>query len=87
VGVAAWRLGAGRARKEDTVEPAAGVRLLVDIGEPVQAGQPLLELHTNRPDSLAGTRAVLACAARLLDEHATAPARPPLVHATLAGPS
>jgi thymidine phosphorylase len=83
VGVAAWRLGAGRARKEDTVDPAAGVRLLVDIGEPVQAGQPLLELHTNRPDSLPGARAVLAGAARLLDEHAAAPARPTLVHATL----
>jgi thymidine phosphorylase len=83
VGVAAWRLGAGRARKEDPVDPAAGVRLLVDAGEPVVAGQPLLELHTDRPGSLPGARTALAGAARLLDENAPAPDRPPLVHAAL----
>ena len=32
VGVAAWRLGAGRARQSDAVQAAAGVRLLVDLG-------------------------------------------------------
>ncbi|HEY0576868.1 MAG TPA: thymidine phosphorylase [Pseudonocardia sp.] len=63
VGVAAWLLGAGRARKEDAVDPAAGIRLLVDPGEPVAAGQPLLELHTDRPDALEGARAALAGAA------------------------
>ncbi|HVL82882.1 MAG TPA: thymidine phosphorylase [Pseudonocardia sp.] len=60
VGVAAWRLGAGRARKEDPVQAAAGVRLLVGPGEPVRAGQPLLELHTDTPDAIAGARAALA---------------------------
>jgi thymidine phosphorylase len=46
VGVAAWRLGAGRARKEDPVSAAAGVVLRRRPGERVRAGEPLLELHT-----------------------------------------
>ncbi|MGH3980365.1 MAG: thymidine phosphorylase [Pseudonocardiaceae bacterium] len=52
VGVAAWRLGAGRSRKEDPVQAAAGVRCLVKPGERVAAGQPLLELHTDTPDAV-----------------------------------
>jgi len=59
VGVAAWRLGAGRARQSDAVQAAAGVRLLVELGEPVEAGQPLLELHTDTPDAVPGARAAL----------------------------
>jgi thymidine phosphorylase len=47
VGTAAWRLGAGRARKEDAVSPAAGVRVLAAPGEAVTAGAPVLELHTD----------------------------------------
>ena len=47
VGVAAWRLGAGRARKEDPVSAAAGVLCLVKPGERVEAGQPVLELRTD----------------------------------------
>ncbi|NMH95428.1 thymidine phosphorylase, partial [Pseudonocardia bannensis] len=67
VGTAAWRLGAGRARKEHSVQEAAGVRLLVDVGEQVTAGQPLLELHTDTPDALPGARAALA-AGLLVDD-------------------
>jgi thymidine phosphorylase len=47
VGVAAWRLGAGRARKEDPVSPVAGVLLRRRPGERVHAGEPLLELRTD----------------------------------------
>jgi len=53
VGVAAWRLGAGRARKEDPVSPGAGVVLLAKPGDRVQAGQPLLELHADEPERFA----------------------------------
>ncbi|MFC4004497.1 thymidine phosphorylase [Prauserella oleivorans] len=52
VGVAAWRLGAGRARKEDPVQAAAGVRCLAKPGERVERGAPLLELHTDTPDAV-----------------------------------
>ena len=48
-GIAAWRLGAGRARKEDPVDHAAGIDLHVKIGEPVRAGQPLLTMHSSDP--------------------------------------
>ena len=44
VGVAAWRLGAGRARKEDPVSASAGVIMHAKPGDIVHAGDPLLEL-------------------------------------------
>ena len=47
VGVAAWRLGAGRARKEDRVSAAAGIICLTKPGEEVSAGDALLELHAD----------------------------------------
>jgi thymidine phosphorylase len=47
VGTAAWRLGAGRARKEDDVSAAAGVICLAKPGDRVEAGQPLLELRAD----------------------------------------
>jgi thymidine phosphorylase len=49
VGVASWRLGAGRARKEDPVSAGAGVVLLAKPGDEVTIGQPLLELHADEP--------------------------------------
>jgi len=59
VGVAAWRLGAGRARKEDPVSPGAGVVLLAKPGDSVQAGQPLLELHADDPARFDGALSAL----------------------------
>jgi thymidine phosphorylase len=50
VGLAAWRLGAGRARKEDPVQAAAGVELLAKPGDVVTQGQDLLRLHTDEPE-------------------------------------
>jgi thymidine phosphorylase len=73
VGVAAWRLGAGRARKEDAVQAGAGVRLLVEVGEEVEAGQPLLELHTDTPDAVAGARAALSSGLVVSEEPAERP--------------
>jgi thymidine phosphorylase len=61
VGVAAWRLGAGRARKEDAVSAAAGVVVLKKPGDEVELNEPVLELHAEDParfdaaaESLAG---------------------------------
>ncbi|MDX3338863.1 thymidine phosphorylase [Streptomyces fimicarius] len=50
VGVAAWRLGAGRARKEDPVQAGAGVELHAKPGDTVTEGQPLMTLHTDTPE-------------------------------------
>ncbi|GAA2246374.1 thymidine phosphorylase [Rarobacter faecitabidus] len=53
VGVAAWRLGAGRARKEDDVQAAAGIEIHAPIGTTVRKGDPLLTLHTDTPERFA----------------------------------
>ncbi|WP_131105354.1 thymidine phosphorylase [Ornithinimicrobium sufpigmenti] len=50
VGVSAWRLGAGRARKEDPVQAAAGIELHAKPGDTVTQGQPLMTLHTDTPE-------------------------------------
>jgi thymidine phosphorylase len=47
VGIAAWRLGAGRSRKEDPVSPIAGVLCVAKEGDAVDEGQPILELHVD----------------------------------------
>ena len=50
VGIAAWRLGAGRARKDDPVQAVAGVELHAKPGDHVEAGQPIMTLHTATPE-------------------------------------
>lgn len=59
VGVAAWRLGAGRSRKEDPVQAVAGVEIHAKPGDAVTAGAPLLTLHTDTPERFARTLEVL----------------------------
>jgi thymidine phosphorylase len=59
VGVAAWRLGAGRARKEDPVQAGAGVRLHAKPGDVVRAGDPLLTLLTDEPERFSRAEAAL----------------------------
>jgi thymidine phosphorylase len=60
VGVAAWRLGAGRARKEDPVSPSAGVLCLAKPGEQVRQGQPVLELRCDDEARFGRAREALA---------------------------
>ena len=48
VGLAAWRLGAGRAKKEDSVSPTAGVICLAKPGDYINTGEPVLELHGDK---------------------------------------
>ena len=72
VGVAAWRLGAGRARKEDQVSAGAGVLLRAKPGDRVTAGQPLLELHADQPDRFERALQVLTGSFDIADEPVTA---------------
>ena len=60
VGVAAWRLGAGRARRGDPVQTVAGVEMHAKPGDAVRAGQPLLTLHTADPGRFERARRALA---------------------------
>jgi thymidine phosphorylase len=59
VGTAAWRLGAGRERKEDPVSAAAGVICLAKPGDQVRKGQPLVELRADDPGRVAGALSAL----------------------------
>jgi thymidine phosphorylase len=68
VGVAAWRLGAGRARKEDDVSASAGIICLAKPGEAVQAGQPLLELRADEPERFGPALAALEGAFAVSDQ-------------------
>ncbi|HKS01067.1 MAG TPA: thymidine phosphorylase [Arthrobacter sp.] len=68
VGVAAWRLGAGRARKEDPVQAAAGVRLHAKPGASVRAGEPLMTLLTDTPGKFARAKEALEHAVTIAPE-------------------
>ena len=59
VGVAAWRLGAGRSRPGEVVQAAAGVALHAKPGDTVVEGQPLLTLHTDTPERFERSLAAL----------------------------
>ena len=52
VGLAAWRLGAGRARQGEAVQAGAGVEWFVQPGDTVTRGQRLFTLHTDTPDRI-----------------------------------
>ncbi|WP_369070426.1 thymidine phosphorylase [Kineococcus terrestris] len=77
VGVAAWRLGAGRSRREEAVQAGAGVELHAVRGDRVRAGQRLLTLHTDTPERFEWALQALEGG---LPVTAGAPAVPPLVH-------
>ncbi|MEJ3742099.1 thymidine phosphorylase [Actinomycetes bacterium KLBMP 9797] len=76
IGVAAWRLGAGRARKEDPVSASAGVVLFKKPGDPVRAGEALYELRTEEASRIP---AALAAAGGAVVVDAAAPSPRPLV--------
>jgi thymidine phosphorylase len=59
VGIAAWRLGAGRARKEDPVQAGAGVEIHAKPGDTVREGDVLLTLHTDTPERFDRAEAAL----------------------------
>jgi thymidine phosphorylase len=73
VGVAAWRLGAGRARKEDPVSPVAGVELHAKPGDQVTEGQPLLTLHADDPTRFARALESLTDAIAITDSYTPTP--------------
>ena len=60
IGRAAWRLGAGRATKDDPVSAAAGIEVLAKPGDEVAQGQALLRLHTDDESRIAPAVAILS---------------------------
>jgi thymidine phosphorylase len=78
IGIAAWRLGAGRARKEDTVQAGAGIEMHAKPGAVLRAGDPLMTLHTDTPERFG--RAIEALAGSyLIAPVGSRPDLPPLV--------
>ncbi len=73
-------LGAGRARKEDVIDPAAGLRILCKTGQRVEKGQPLATLYTNRPACLEEAAAAYGRAVTVGD---TPPTEKPLVYTVI----
>jgi thymidine phosphorylase len=79
VGVAAWRLGAGRSRKEDPVSAGAGVRLHAKPGASVRAGEPLMTLFADEPARLDWARQALESAVEVAPSGSRPPDRPLVV--------
>ena len=73
VGMAAWRLGAGRAKQGEPVQAGAGVEIHVRPGEQVTAGQPLVTLHTDEPDRFERAKASLHGGIDIGEHAVTAP--------------
>jgi thymidine phosphorylase len=82
VGVAAWRLGAGRARKEDSVSHSAGLVCLAKPGDRVRKGEPVVELHADDPGRFAAALDALDGALTVTPEP---PPLRPLIVARLGG--
>ncbi len=68
VGVSATRLGAGRERKEDSVDPAVGISLRAKLGTRVEKGDPLAVIHHNSPNRWEAQSDALASAWEISDE-------------------
>ncbi|MGH8957168.1 MAG: thymidine phosphorylase, partial [Acidimicrobiia bacterium] len=68
IGTAAMRLGAGRERKEDTIDPSVGIRIHRKVGDPVDEGEPLLTLLYRHPARLEESLSVLDRATRIEPE-------------------
>jgi pyrimidine-nucleoside phosphorylase len=77
IGLASGTLGAGRLHKGDPIDPAVGIVVRAKVGDPVEEGEPIGEVHARDEDS-AGEAANRVNAAFTLGEGAATP--PPLVY-------
>lgn len=77
IGISALMLGAGRATKADAIDHAVGLELLAKIGDRIEVGQPLVEIHYRSDSSLDACLARLTPAIRIREEPVNAP---PLIH-------
>lgn len=73
LGRAAVTLGAGRIKKGDGIDPAVGLVLRAKVGDRVEAGQPLLEVHANSRELLEEAVATLPAAFRFSEQPVAAP--------------
>ncbi len=81
IGLAAMALGAGRARKDDAVDPAVGIVLRKKVGDPLQRGDVLAEVHGREREQAEEAVRRLTAAYRVT---ATPPAPRPLIYEVVA---
>jgi thymidine phosphorylase len=67
VGLAAWRLGAGRSRQGEAVQAGAGIEIHAKPGEAITAGAPLFTLHTDTPAAFARAQESLTNSVKIGD--------------------
>lgn len=67
VGLAAWRLGAGRSRQGEAVQAGAGIEIHAKPGEVITAGAPLFTLHTDTPAAFARAQESLTNSVKIGD--------------------
>jgi thymidine phosphorylase len=80
VGRAAMALGAGRAKVEDSIDPAVGLVLHKKLGDIVEQGETLATLHVNRSETLQEAQGWLEPAFQF---GSSPPERVPLVRETI----
>ena len=68
VGIAAWRLGAGRERQGESVQPGAGIEIHAKPGESVKSGDPIFTLHTDEPARFERAESALEGAVKIGDQ-------------------
>jgi thymidine phosphorylase len=83
IGLAANALGAGRARVGDAVDPAVGFVVLAKLGDRVEAGQPLANVHARTDDAAAAAARRFRAAVKIADR--AAPRRPLVLEPVRAG--
>lgn len=59
VGIAAWRLGAGRERQGESVQAGAGIEIHAKPGDTIKEGAPLFTLHTDEPERFERAKSAL----------------------------
>jgi pyrimidine-nucleoside phosphorylase len=77
LGFAAARLGAGRARKEDAIDPAVGIELITKLGQRTADGELIARVYARTEEAARGAEPSIRAALRFADTETQAP---PLVH-------
>ena len=73
VGIAAWRLGAGRSKQGEQLQLGAGIEIHAKPGDQVKAGAPLFTLHTDKPELFERAKEALAGAVEYDSDHQRLP--------------
>jgi thymidine phosphorylase len=68
VGMTSMALGAGRAHKDDPIDYGVGVEVLVKVGDRMEEGDPIFEVHANQPERLAQAKERLLAAVEWSDQ-------------------